>query len=90
MITKGEAAIPLETTRRAFGNQEKSKQRSTIESIFLHTSSAVNMINPQLTNALYLGICIIKFVSTIETVVIVRYFSTNCANSHVIVSTVKS
>ena len=30
MITEGEAAIPLETTRRAFGNQEKSKQRSTI------------------------------------------------------------
>ena len=30
MITEGEAAIPLETTRRAFGNQEKSKQRSAI------------------------------------------------------------
>ena len=25
MITEGEAAIPLESTRRAFGNQEKSK-----------------------------------------------------------------
>ena len=25
MITEGEAAIPLETTLRAFGNQEKSK-----------------------------------------------------------------
>ena len=24
MITEGEAAIPLETTRRAFGNQQKS------------------------------------------------------------------
>ena len=30
MITEGEAAIPLETTRRAFGNQEKLKQRSTL------------------------------------------------------------
>ena len=30
MISRGEAAIPLETTRRAFGNQEKSKQRSAI------------------------------------------------------------
>ena len=32
MIIEGEAAIllVLETTRRAFGNQEKSKQRSTI------------------------------------------------------------
>ena len=30
MITEGEAAIPLETTWRAFGNQEKSKQRSAI------------------------------------------------------------
>ena len=32
MISEGEAAIPLETTRRAFGNQEKSKQRSAIVS----------------------------------------------------------
>ena len=30
MITEGEAAIPLETTRCAFRNQEKSKQRSAI------------------------------------------------------------
>ena len=30
MITEGVAAIPLETTRRAFRNQEKSKQRSAI------------------------------------------------------------
>ena len=30
MITEGKAAIPLETTRRAFGNKEKSKQRSAI------------------------------------------------------------
>ena len=30
MITEGEAATPLETTRRAFGNQEESKQRSAI------------------------------------------------------------
>ena len=30
MITEGDAAIPLETTRRAFRNQEKSKQRSAI------------------------------------------------------------
>ena len=30
MITEGEAAIPLETTRRTFGNQEKSKQRSAV------------------------------------------------------------
>ena len=32
MITEGEAAIPLETTRCAFRNQEKSKQRSAIVS----------------------------------------------------------
>ena len=39
MITEGEAAIPLETTRRAFGNQEKSKQRSAIVqklTIYIH------------------------------------------------------
>ena len=30
MITEGGAAIPLETTRRAFRNQEQSKQRSAI------------------------------------------------------------
>ena len=30
MITEGDATIPLETTRRAFGNQEKKIQRSTI------------------------------------------------------------
>ena len=33
MITEGEAPIPLETTWRAFRNQEKSKQRSVIESV---------------------------------------------------------
>ena len=31
MISEGEAAIQLETTRCAFSNQEKSKQRSAIE-----------------------------------------------------------
>ena len=31
MITEGEAAIPLKTTLHAFPNQEKTKQRSTIE-----------------------------------------------------------
>ena len=30
MITEAEAAILLETTRRAFGNQSQSKQRSTL------------------------------------------------------------
>ena len=30
MITEGEAAILLEMTRRAFGNQSQSKQRSTL------------------------------------------------------------
>ena len=30
MITEGDAAISLETTRRAFRNQQQSKQRSTI------------------------------------------------------------
>ena len=30
MITEGDAAIPLEATRRAFRNQEQSKQRSAI------------------------------------------------------------
>ena len=30
MITEGEAAILLETTRRAFRNQSQSKQRSTL------------------------------------------------------------
>ena len=33
MITEGKAAIPLETTLHAFRNQEKTKQRSTIEFI---------------------------------------------------------
>ena len=31
MITEGDAAIPLETTRRAFCNHENSKQRSAIK-----------------------------------------------------------
>ena len=31
MITEGEAAILLETTRRAFRNQSQSKQRSTLK-----------------------------------------------------------
>ena len=31
MITEGEAAVPLETTLRAFRNQEKTKQRPTIK-----------------------------------------------------------
>ena len=31
MITEGEAAIPLETTRRAFRNQSQSKQRSDLD-----------------------------------------------------------
>ena len=31
MITEGEAAIPLETTRSAFRNQSHSKQRSALE-----------------------------------------------------------
>ena len=39
MITEGEAAIPLERTRRAFRNQsqsKQSKQRSTLdESVIL-------------------------------------------------------
>ena len=30
MITEGEAAITLETTRRAFRNQSQSKQRSAL------------------------------------------------------------
>ena len=34
MITEGEAAIPLVTTRCAFRNQEKSKQRSAIDDKF--------------------------------------------------------
>ena len=33
MIMEDEAAIPLETNRRAFRNQEKSKQRSAIEGL---------------------------------------------------------
>ena len=33
MITEGDAAILLETTRRAFRNQEQSKQRSAIVSM---------------------------------------------------------
>ena len=35
MITEGEASIPLETTRRAIGNPEKSKQRSAIVVLIL-------------------------------------------------------
>ena len=31
MITEGEAAILLETTRRALGNQSQSKQRLTLD-----------------------------------------------------------
>ena len=31
MITEGEAAILLETTRRAFRNQSQSKQRSSLD-----------------------------------------------------------
>ena len=34
IIVDGDAAIPLETTRRAFRNQEKSKQRSAIVCFF--------------------------------------------------------
>ena len=30
MIIEGEAAIPLETTQRAFGNQSQSKQRPNL------------------------------------------------------------
>ena len=30
MITEGEAAIPLETTRLAFGNHSQSKQKSAL------------------------------------------------------------
>ena len=33
MIREGDDAIPLVTTRRAFGNQETSKQRSAIVKI---------------------------------------------------------
>ena len=33
MITEGEAAILLDTTLRAFGNQSQSKQRSTLKVI---------------------------------------------------------
>ena len=36
MITEGEAAILLETTRRAFRNQSQSKQRSTLSSFIFH------------------------------------------------------
>ena len=39
MITEGEAAIPLETTRRAFRNQSQSKQRSALSTI----SSSMNI-----------------------------------------------
>ena len=35
MITEGEAAILLETTRRAFRNQSQSKQRSTLLNTYL-------------------------------------------------------
>ena len=49
MITKGEAAIPLETTLHAFRNQEKTKQRSTIDLfskknwVYLHFYKMVNI-----------------------------------------------
>ena len=39
MITEGEAAILLETTRRAFRNQSQSKQRSTLNGTILETCS---------------------------------------------------
>ena len=38
MITEGEAAILLETTRRAFRNQSQSKQRSALVLIQIRTS----------------------------------------------------
>ena len=37
MITEGEAAILLETTRRAFRNKSQSKQRSTLDMRNRHT-----------------------------------------------------
>ena len=36
MITEGEAAILLETTRRAFRNQSQSKQRSTLDVLLVN------------------------------------------------------
>ena len=39
MITEGAAAILLETTRRAFGNQSQSKQRSTLVMAILYFST---------------------------------------------------
>ena len=43
MITEGDAAITLETTRRAFRNQEQSKQRLGIV-IMLFQALSYNMI----------------------------------------------
>ena len=50
MITEGEAAILLETTRRAFRNQSQSKQRSTLANlnIFTNASKYSSRIGPWL------------------------------------------
>ena len=44
MITEGEAAILLETTRRAFRNQSQSKQRSTLVNFYLHLKKFLSML----------------------------------------------
>ena len=42
MITEGEAAILLETTRRAFHNQSQLKQRSTLQFLRRNLKDCVN------------------------------------------------
>ena len=50
MITEGEAAILLETTLRAFGNQSQSKQRSTLAYKVSYHYTGIDFI---LTNYIY-------------------------------------
>ena len=51
MITEGDAAILLKTTRRAFGNQEKSKQRSAIVALNLNLIEVISDHNKELRSS---------------------------------------
>ena len=54
MITEGEAAILLETTRHALGNQWQSKQRSTLCKWNIHIMMTLVLFeNCQITDCLF-------------------------------------
>ena len=58
MITEGEAAILLETTRRALGNLSQSKQRSTLvwgqDLLLRERSSGTVLVSSYMLNS-YIG-----------------------------------